>query len=177
MLPFRSGRVRKTGTAGFVFTLGMMGCAALAAEPKSSPKKAESPGKAPASLTNIPLPVGQEAKGLVLPDFDLQGHLRARFEAVTAKRTDNDHLHFNGLKMTTFTAENATELLIDMPVSTLDLNSRVITSQERTKVARADFEITGDRMTFDTVARKGTLVGNVKMVIKEQSKLTKKHGE
>ena len=35
----------------------------------------------------------------------------------------------------------------------------------RTTVKRADFEIVGDTMKFDTVNRKGTLVGNVKMVI------------
>ena len=28
------------------------------------------------SLTNIPLPIGHEAKGLVLPDFDGDGHVR-----------------------------------------------------------------------------------------------------
>src|SRR5438034_505387 len=35
------------------------------------------------SLTNIPLPVGHEAKGLVLPDFDTNGHLRGRFEEIS----------------------------------------------------------------------------------------------
>ncbi len=177
MLPFRSGRSRKFGTTGFFVTVGILGCAAVAAEPKSSPRKAEATPKSSPSLANIPLPIGQEAKGLVLPDFDLDGHLRARFEATTAKRTDADHLDFKGLKMTTFTPENATDLMIDMPVSTLDLNTRVITSHERTTVTRSDFHIAGDRMRFDTVARKGTLAGNVKMVITDQSELRKKPGE
>jgi 2-dehydro-3-deoxyphosphooctonate aldolase (KDO 8-P synthase) len=35
----------------------------------------------------------------------------------------------------------------------LDLNTRVISSKERTKVVRADFEIVGDTMQFDTVSR------------------------
>jgi hypothetical protein len=177
MLPFRSGRSRKFGTTGFFVTVGILGYAAAAAEPKSSPQKAEATPKPPTSLANIPLPIGQEAKGLVLPDFDLEGHLRARFEAGTAKRTDADHLEFRGLKMTTFTPENATDLMIDMPVSTLDLNTRVITSHERTTVTRADFQIVGDQARFDTVARKGTLVGNVKMVITDQSEPRKKPGE
>ena len=177
MLPFRSGRSRKLGTTGFFVTVGILGCVAAAAEPKSSPQKAEATPKSSPSLANIPLPIGQEAKGLVFPDFDLQGHMRARFEAGTAKRIDADHLEFRGLRMTTFTPENTTELLIDMPVSTLDLNTRVITSQERTTVTRADFHIAGDRMSFDTVARKGTLMGNVKMVISDQSELRKKPGE
>jgi hypothetical protein len=177
MLPFRSGRSWKLGTTGFFLTVGLLGYAALAAEPKPSPQKPEASPKSSPSLANIPLPIGQEAKGLVLPDFDVQGHLRARFEAVTAKRVDAEHLELKGLKMTTFTPQNATELLIDMPVSTLDLTTRVITSHERTTVTRTDFNIAGDTMRFDTIARKGTLVGNVKMVITDQSDLRKKPSE
>ena len=30
------------------------------------------------SLTNIPLPIGHEAKGLVLPDFDGDGRLKGK---------------------------------------------------------------------------------------------------
>lgn len=177
MLPSRSGRFWKSETTGVFLIVGIVGCVALAATPTPKPRKAEPTPKAASSLTNIPLPVGQEAKGLVLPDIDVQGHMRARFEAAVAKRTDNDHLAFQGLKMTTFTPENTTELMIEMPVSTLDLNSRVLSSSARTTVRRADFHIAGDRMSFDTVARKGTLVGNVKMVITDQTELRKKPSE
>lgn len=38
------------------------------------PSATGSPGEQ--SLTNIPLPIGHEAKGVVLPDFDSDGHLR-----------------------------------------------------------------------------------------------------
>src|SRR6266496_4213853 len=58
------------------------------------------------SLTNIPLPIGHEAKGLVLPDFDGEGHLRGRFEAGTAHRIDQEHIGFQHLKITTYTPEN-----------------------------------------------------------------------
>src|SRR5437763_10633566 len=70
------------------------------------------------SLTNIPLPIGHEAKGLVLPDFDVKGHLRGKFIAGSAKRIDVDHIDFNDLKITTFTEENQVDLQIDMHTST-----------------------------------------------------------
>ena len=57
-----------------------------------------SPGEQ--SLTNIPLPIGHEAKGLVLPDFDAEGHLRGKFEAGTAHRIDQEHVGFEQLKIT-----------------------------------------------------------------------------
>ena len=78
-----------------------------------------SPGEQ--SLTNIPLPIGHEAKGLVLPDFDGDGHLRGKFEAGTAHRIDQEHIGFKQLKITTYTPENQQDLRIDMSTSVLDL--------------------------------------------------------
>jgi len=63
-----------------------------------------SPGEQ--SLTNIPLPIGHEAKGLVLPDFDANGHLRGIIEAGTAHRIDEEHIGFQILKITTYTPDN-----------------------------------------------------------------------
>ena len=170
MLPFRSGRFRKFGAAGFPFFFAIFLCAA---GPTPSPGKK----KDGSTLTNVPLPIGQEAKGLTLPDFDLEGHMRSRLEASVAKRIDAEHMSFKGMKMTTFTPENAVDLRIEMPSSVLDLNTRVIVSHERTTVTRSDFNIAGDRAEFDTIGNKGTLMGNVKMVITDQSKFQKKPAE
>src|SRR6516165_4958166 len=136
------------------------------------PEPTSSPGEQ--SLTNIPLPIGHEAKGLVLPDFDGEGHLRGRFEAGTAHRIDEEHIGFQHLKITTYTPENQTDLQIDMRTSVLDLKTHVLSSQERTTIQRADFNIVGDSVYFDTNTRTGRLIGNVKMVITDQSHLTAK---
>jgi hypothetical protein len=61
-----------------------------------------------------------------------------------------------------------------MQTSVLDLKTRVLTSQERTTVKRADFNIVGDSVEFDTGTRTGRMVGNVKMVISDQSHLMEK---
>ena len=128
-----------------------------------------SPGEQ--SLTNIPLATGHEAKGVILPDYDSQGRLRGKFEAGTAHRIDDDHIGFRDLKIQTYTEEQKPDLQIDLRTSILNLKTRVLTSQERTLVKRADFNIEGDSVQFDTVARTGRLVGNVKMVISDKSKL------
>jgi hypothetical protein len=131
-----------------------------------------SPGEQ--SLTNIPLPIGHEAKGLVLPDFDANGHLRGRIEAGTAHRMDEEHIGFQNLKILTYTPENQSDLRIDMNTSVLDLKTRVLSSQERTTIQRADFNIVGDSVQFDTNSRTARLIGNVKMVITDKSHLTAK---
>ena len=126
------------------------------------------------SLTNIPLPIGHEAKGLVLPDFDGDGHMRGKFEAGIAHRIDEEHVGFEQLKITTYTPEDQQDLRIDMSTSVLDLKTRILSSKARTTIQRADFNIAGDSVQFDTNSRTGRLVGNVKMVITDKSHLTAK---
>ena len=143
---------------------------------KGKPRPKASPSVSPSeeSLTNIPLPIGHEAKGLVLPDFDGDGHLRGKFEAGTAHRVDQEHIGFEHLKITTYTPEDQPDLKIDMSTSVLNLQTRVLSSKERTTIQRADFNIAGDSVEFDTNSRTGRLIGNVKMVITDKSRLTAK---
>jgi hypothetical protein len=180
MLPFRSGR---SGFRGWLVWLLSVALSVLVSAPqvpgqghKKKARATATPTAPPGeqSLTNIPLPIGHEAKGLVLPDFDGEGHLRGRFEAGTAHRIDQEHIGFQRLKITTYTPDNQVDLQIDMHTSVLDLKTRVLSSQERTTIQRADFNIAGDSVYFDTNTRTGRLIGNVKMVITEQSHLTAK---
>ena len=138
----------------------------------TSAKAGGSPGEQ--SLTNIPLPIGHEAKGLVLPDFDGDGHLRGKFEAGTAHRIDQEHVGFQHLKITTYTPQSQPDLQIDMKTSVLDLKTRILSSQERTTIQRSDFNIAGDSVQFDTNSKTGRLSGNIKMVITDKSHLTGK---
>ena len=152
-------------------------------KPKPAKQKRNLPSLSPSaspgeqSLTNIPLAVGHEAKGLILPDFDLEGHLRGPFEAGSARRIDEEHVGFRVLKITTYTPESRPDLTIEMNESVLDLKTRILSSQERTTIKRADFNIVGDSVQFDTNSRTGKLIGNVKMVITDQSRFTEKTNE
>ena len=145
---------------------------------KGKPRGKASAGVSPGeqSLTNIPLPIGHEAKGLVLPDFDRDGHLRGKFEAGTAHRIDQEHIGFQHLKITTYTPEDQPDLKIDMSTSVLDLKTRILSSKERTTIQRADFNVAGDSVEFDTNSKTGRLIGNVKMVITDKSHLTAEPG-
>src|SRR5213596_1247983 len=181
MLLFRSGRF--TRGSRFVWLLPILlsisiSVAQMFAQAKGHKRKQGrvTPGVSPGeqSLTNIPLPIGHEAKGLVLPDFDGEGHLRGRFEAGTARRIDQEHIGFQHLKITTYTPESQPDLQIDMHTSVLDLKTRILSSQERSTIQRADFNIVGDSVQFDTNTRTGRLIGNVKMVITDKSHLTAK---
>jgi len=175
MLPFLNGRAERVIFLGLLTFL--IAPADFAQQPKKhkKAKNKESPSESatasPGSGGQVPLPIGHEAKGLTLPDIDENGHLRGRFVAGTAKRIDQDHMQFRDLNITTYTDDNKIDLQIAMADSVLDLNTRVLTSPQRTTIKRADFQIEGDTVEFDTGKRHGTMTGNIKMVITDQSKL------
>src|SRR5437016_10412442 len=95
---------------------------------KGKPRAKAGPSSSPdeQSLTNIPLPIGHEAKGLVLPDFDTDGHLRGKLEAGTAHRIDQEHVGFQHLKITTYTSQSQPDHEIDMLTSVLDLKTKIL---------------------------------------------------
>ena len=178
MPPFRDGRSESWGFVVCLLSILLVSLiydSAFAAKPKAkkSTTVSATPGLTPGeqNLTNIPLPIGHEAKGLILPDFDLEGHLRGRFEAESATRLDEVHVGFHTLKITTYTPENQPDLTLNFSEAILNLKTRILSSKERTTIKRTDFNIAGDAVEFDTNTRTGKLVGNVKMVITSQSKL------
>jgi hypothetical protein len=183
MLPFRSGRAGFSGASSAFLLLALLSCAALAVEKTPTPEveaksKPKTRPKPEEGLTNVPIVAGHEAKGLVLPDFDLKGHLRGKLEAGVTRRLDDEHVEFKGVKFTTFLPETEKpDLQIIMSTSVFNLKTQVLNSSERTTVKRADFEITGDTMQFEMLTRKGTLDGNVKMVVRGKSRGPANEGE
>jgi hypothetical protein len=138
--------------------------------PTATPAKKQRP-KPEEGVRDVPLATGHDAKGLVLPDFDLLGRLRGKLEAGVTKRLDEQNIEFEGVKFTTFNPETQTpDLEIITKTSSLNLKSQVFKSEERTVVKRADFEVVGDTMEFEMISRLGTLAGNVKMVVRGKAR-------
>ena len=52
-----------------------------------------------------------------------------------------------------------------MPASVLNLKTHIIASEDPVTVRTQDFELTGEKMEFNTVERSGQLMGNVRMVV------------
>ncbi len=184
MLPFRSGRAGIVGAfSGFLF-LAWLTCAVWAAEKKTA--KPETKNTSPSAVTtpakktrpkpeegvrDVPLTEGHDAKGLVLPDFDVLGHLRGKLQAGVTRRLDAENIEFQGVKFTTFVPETEKpDLEISMDKSTFNLKTQILTSNVRSTVKRTDFEVAGDTMKFEMLTRQGTLAGNVKMIVRGKAR-------
>src|ERR1043165_216939 len=176
MLPFRSGR------AGFVSALAafslvvLLSCVVLGAEKKPSKSGAKTPTPptiiAPAKksrpkpeegLKDVPITEGHDAKGLVLPEYDIQGRLRGKLQAGITRRVDAENIEFQSVRFTTFIPETETPNLdITVDKALFNIKTQVLTSNSRSTVKRSDFEVVGDTMRFEMLTRQSTLEGNVK---------------
>ncbi|HWM26137.1 MAG TPA: hypothetical protein VNP98_15080 [Chthoniobacterales bacterium] len=183
MLPFRSGRAGFSGASSVFLFFIAVSCAAFAAEKAAKPEatvksKSKERPKPEEGVTNIPIATGHDARGLVLPDFDRQGRLRGKLEAGVTRRLDDERVEFSGVKFVTFAPETEKpDLEILMSTSVFNLKTQVLNSSERTTVKRSDFEIVGDTMQFEMLSRKGTLDGNVKMVVRGKARPAENVGE
>ena len=174
MLPCRSGSRLRGARLGFL-CLFLGGSLAIAGSKHHKAAPSPSPGgkagREEVGLKNIPLTVGHEAKGLVLPNYDLQGKLVGKFAAEKAARLDENHVRFTNLKMQTFDPQEKPDINVDMTDGVLNLETRVIESKERTTLKRTDFQISGDTMSFSTVSHEGTMTGKVHMTLYNQKEI------
>ena len=183
MPPFRSGRPGFHGATAAVLFFTFLSCAVLAGDKTATPQtevktKPKARPRPEEGVTDVPIAAGHDAKGLVLPDFDLKGRLRGKLEAGITRRLDDEHIEFKEVKFTTFVPETEKpELEITMNSSVFNLKTQVLNSSERSMVKRSDFEISGDTMQFEMLTRKGTLAGNVKMVVRGKPRTVENEAE
>jgi hypothetical protein len=192
MLPFRSGRAGIASAFSALLLLVLLTCAVVAAEKKTPKSEGKSPTpsvtaapkkklvrpKPEEGIKDVPITAGHDAKGLVLPDFDLEGRMRGKLEAGVTRRLDDQNVEFLGVKFTTFVAETEKpDLQISMDKSVFNLKTQVLSSNVRSTVKRADFEVTGDSMKFEMLTRFGTLEGNVKMVVRGKARTPENESE
>ena len=66
------------------------------------------------------------------------------------------------------------DMRIDMKTGTYNMDQLILSSTERSRVSRPDFQIEGDSMVFDTKTSQGKMVGNVEMIIYDASTASQK---
>ncbi len=184
MLPFRSGRAGILGCDLRFFAL-VLSCAALAGETNTQARKGEATTKPKArpkpeeGLTNIPIAGRPRAKGLGATGFRSQGTMRGKLEAGMAKRLDDEHVEFQRLEVHDVHPETETPDLDNRHdhVSIFNLKTQMITSSSAPRSSDRILRSPGTRCSSKCSRGKGTLAGNVKMVIHGKSRAAGKRGE
>ena len=113
----------------------------------------------------FPLPQGEDANKIRIPETGPDGRLLSQLMALKATRIDNEHVRMNEMNLDLFHPDGKEDFHIIMPTSIFNLKTRIITSQDPVTVHTQDFDLTGEKMEFNTVDRTGRLIGKVRMLV------------
>ncbi len=110
------------------------------------------------------IPAQRPNRGIWIPSFS-DGLLSSVVEADVVTRIDDQRLFAENMTIHLHGAEEKDQVKVDMPTATYHMTSQMIRSNERSKVSRADFDLEGDSLIFDTTTSQGRMTGNVRMTI------------
>jgi hypothetical protein len=124
------------------------------------------------------LPIGKEHEGLEIPSFK-NGAPSSTVRAASMTRLDDENMFLKKMDIRMFGPPDETEkdMRVQLRTATYHMPSNVVASEERSRISRADFDLQGDSLIFDTATGQGKMVGNVTMVIHDSSAFTKTPGE
>lgn len=111
------------------------------------------------------IPLGTESEGAIIPSFDSTGRRTSLITADTIRRIDDERLYAEGLVVEMFNTNPANNVRLDLHTAFYHMNGGLLRSTERSRVSRADFQVEGDSLVFDTTKNQGTMTGNIRMVI------------
>ncbi len=118
-----------------------------------------------AKSIDFPAPIGQPSHDVKIPSIDSLGKVLSVIEAATMTAIDKDHAQIEGGTFKLNGPDGNEDYRVEMPVSVINLQTDVITSDHPVTVRTKDFELTGEKMEFNTVDRTGELRGHVHMRI------------
>ena len=113
----------------------------------------------------FPLPIGNKADVVTIPENGLDGKLISQLMSLKLTRVSNEIVKMEGTKMDLNHPDGKSDFHIELPASIFNLQTHIITSETPVTVRTDDFELTGDKMEFNTIDRTGKLIGNVHMHI------------
>lgn len=151
----------------FFFLLAWLSFAAPAATPDSkalpagaSKEVLSKSEKKKADEIDLPAPVGEEMKGITIPQYDADGKLKMKLSCETARKTDEHNVTIHGLKVEFFEKEGK-DVTVTTDKAMFNLATTLLSTESTTTIKREDFLMVGDSATFDTTKRFGTMKGHV----------------
>ena len=145
---------------------------------KGDPKTettAPTPASAGSGLTAFgqQIPAQRPNRGVYIPSFT-EGKASSIVEADVLTRIDDSRLQAKDMTIHLYGAESKDNVTVKMPSATYNMTNQILRSNESSKVSRADFDLEGDALLFDTTTSQGRMSGNVRMTIHDAGSLLKR---
>lgn len=116
-------------------------------------------------------PIGREFKGLAIPTYSTDDHIKAVMRADSVIRVNEQFIDFLNLTVHVYNSRGEPETTITMPEAAYDIVIGELASKTASRIEQPRFTVTGDKMIFETRSQISRLVGNVKLVIPDVGQL------
>jgi lipopolysaccharide export system protein LptC len=118
------------------------------------------------------IPAGFVNRGVVIPSFDRQGRKSSEMRAETVVRLDEKCLRAESMVIDLIARDPRQNMTVSLPEAYFYLQDRILRSDTRSTVTRADFETSGDSMVFDSRSSMGSMTGHVRTLIFDTGAVT-----
>lgn len=119
------------------------------------------------------LPLGQKNLDVKIPSFK-DGRPDSFVRAGSMTRLDDNRMDMENTDILIYGPTREADMRVQLPAAIYDMSTQVMTSDERSRISRADFELEGDTLVFDTRSRQGKMTGHIHMIIYDADMLSKK---
>lgn len=109
---------------------------------------------------DLPAPVGEDMKGIIIPQYDAEGRLMMNFSAGTARKISEHEVAIDSLKIEFF-EKDGKDITVFVPHGIFNLETKILSAASEVTIKREDFNMVGQSATFDTTKRFGTMKGHV----------------
>lgn len=110
------------------------------------------------------LPLGQKNRDVKIPSFR-DGNPSSFIRAATMTRLDGEKMDMERLDIRMYGATEDRDLRIMLPTATYHMATEVLSSEDRSRISRKDFDLQGDTLIFDTRTQQGKMTGHIHMII------------
>lgn len=110
------------------------------------------------------LPLGQKNRDVKIPSFR-DGNPSSFIRATTMTRLDDEKMEMERLDIRMYGETEERDLRIMLPTATYHMVTEVLSSEERSRISRKDFDLQGDTLIFDTHTQQGKMTGHIHMII------------
>lgn len=133
---------------------------------------AESPSGGIGTIGEM-IPEGMKNLKVRIPGFE-NGRATSLITADALTRQDKNTLFAEKMTIKIFGADPKEDVRVDTRTATYVLDTKVLSSNERSRVSRSDFQLEGDTMVFDTTTSQGKMVGRVQMIIYDTTQFSQR---
>lgn len=119
------------------------------------------------------IPEGIKNLKVRIPGFDA-GRNTSLIIAKSMTRVNPQEIFAEDMTIHLYHEQEKDNVRVDLRTGTYHMDTKLLTSKERSKVTRSDFQIEGDTMVFDTTTSQGKMAGRVHMTIYDSGSLAPK---